>query len=143
MTQYRYSDRAIRSLALARNEAVILNHLCIGTEHVLLGLLQESLGTAAKTLHAMDVNRERVFEKVKVILGRGDKPTKGLIPFTLRTKRVIQLAQSESVERGTKYVGTEHLLLGLLREGDGLAVTILKEMRVDLGLLRQRAASVR
>jgi ATP-dependent Clp protease ATP-binding subunit ClpC len=143
MTQYLYSDRAIRSLALARDEARVLNHLCIGTEHVLLGLLQESLGTAAKTLQGLDVNRERVFEKVKDIVGRGKEPAKGLIPFSLRTKRVIQMAQSESVERGDKYVGTEHLLLGLLREGDGLAIDILKEMQVDLILLRQRARNAR
>ena len=143
MTQYLYSDRAIRALALARDEARVLNHLCIGTEHVLLGLLQESLGSAAKTLRDVNVNRERVFEKVKEIVGRGKEPAKGLIPFSLRTKRVIQMAQSESVERGAKYVGTEHLLLGLLREGDGLAVDILKELRVDLSLLRQRAGHVR
>jgi len=141
MTQYRYTDRAVRALILARDEARVLGHGYIGTEHILMGLLQETLGTAAAVLHKTGITRDQVAEKVKNTVGRSLGKPSLHIPFTPRTKKVISLAHTEAVSDGSSHVGTEHLLIGLLKEGNGLAVDVLKELRVDMARLRQQVGS--
>jgi ATP-dependent Clp protease ATP-binding subunit ClpC len=143
MSQYRYSDRAIRALVLARDDARVLGHGHIGTEHVLLGLIQESLGTASKLLQATGITRDLVFDAVRDTVGRGPGAPSGHIPFTPRVKKVIRLAHTSSVDDSSSHVGTEHILIGLLREGDGVAIEILKRLRVDVGALSQRANTKR
>jgi ATP-dependent Clp protease ATP-binding subunit ClpC len=143
MPQYRYTDRALRALVLARDDARLLGHGHIGTEHILLGLMEESLGSAAKVLSSTGITRDQVFERIKASVGRGLSETPRHIPFTPRTKKVVKLAHTEAAESGASHVGTEHLLVGLLREGNGLAIDVLKELRVDLSKLRQKAGSRR
>ena len=138
MSQYRYSDRAIRALVLARDDARVLGHGHIGTEHLLLGLIQESLGTASKLLRATGITRDQVFEAVRDGIGRGPGAPSGHIPFTPRVKKVIAFAHTSSVDDSSSHVGTEHMLIGLLREGDGAAIDILKRLSVDVGVLSQR-----
>lgn len=143
MTQYRYTDRALRSLSLARDDARLLGHAYIGTEHLLLGLIQEKLGTAAKIIDSTGVTRDQVLEKIRANVGRASSQPGRHVPFTPRTKKVLRLAQTDSVNSGSEHIGTEHLLVGLLNEGDGLAIEVLKQLHVDLGKLRQKAASRR
>ncbi len=133
----RFTERARRVLMLAQEEAKRLNHNYIGTEHLLLGLVQEQTGVAARVLRELGVNPYQVRRIVEETVGRGQRtsigPTTGLTP---RTKRVIELAVDEARRMGHHYIGTEHLLLGLIREGDGLAVNVLKDLGIDLDVVR-------
>jgi ATP-dependent Clp protease ATP-binding subunit ClpA len=133
----RFSDRARRVVVLAQEEARMLEHNYIGTEHLLLGLIREGEGTAAKTLHALDVDLAAVRQDVETIVGRGQQPAPGHIPFTPRAKRSLELALREMVQLGHTYIGTEHLLLGLIREGSGVAAQVLRQRGVELNTVRQ------
>jgi ATP-dependent Clp protease ATP-binding subunit ClpA len=133
----RFSDRARRVVVLAQEEARMLEHNYIGTEHILLGLIREGEGTAAQVLHALDVDLAAVRQDVETIVGRGQQPASGHIPFTPRAKKSLELALREMVQLGHTYIGTEHLLLGLLREGDGVAAQVLRRRGVELNTVRQ------
>ena len=113
----RFTDRARRVVVLAQDEARSLNHNYIGTEHLLLGLITEGEGVAAKALESLDINKDAVRAAVIDIIGEGEKPVEGHIPFTPRAKRVFELSLREALQLGHNYIGTEHLLLGLLKEG--------------------------
>ena len=125
----RFTDRSRRVLVLAQEEARLLNHNHIGTEHLLLGLIHEGEGVAATALWHMDITLDAVREKVEETIGLSGVPPMGSPPFTPRAKKVLELSYRESLERGHNYIGTEHLLLGLIREGDGVGAQVL----VDLG----------
>jgi len=125
----RFTEQARQVIVLAQEEARILKHNYIGTEHILLGLLRAEEGLAARVLESLDITVERVRAQVVQIIGPGGEISSGQIPFTPRTKKVLELALSEALELGHNYVGTEHILLGLLREGKGVAIHVL----VDLG----------
>ena len=133
----RFTDRARRVVVLAQDEARSLNHNYIGTEHLLLGLITEGEGVAAKALESLDINKDAVREAVIDIIGEGEKPVEGHIPFTPRAKRVFELSLRESLQLGHNYIGTEHLLLGLLKEGEGVASQVLIKLGADLGKVRQ------
>jgi Clp amino terminal domain, pathogenicity island component/UvrB/uvrC motif len=128
----RYTDRARRVVVLAQEEARMLNHNYIGTEHLLLGLIHEGEGVAARALESLGVSLDAVRQQVKEIIGQGEQAPTGHIPFTPRAKKVIELAGREASDLGHDYVGTEHLLLGLIREGDGVAAQTLARLGVDL-----------
>jgi ATP-dependent Clp protease ATP-binding subunit ClpC len=134
----RYTDRARRVLVLAQVEAKKLNHAYIGTEHILLGLIGEGDGVAAKALESMGISLSTVQHQVREMVGQGQHPALGHIPFTAQAKKVLELAQRESRALGHTYIGTEHILLGLLREGDGVAVQVLVSLGADLNIVRQR-----
>ena len=146
----RFTDRARRVVVLAQEEARMLNHNYIGTEHILLGLIHEGEGVAARALESLGVSLETVRLQVEEIIGQGQEAPSGHIPFTPRAKKVIELAGREAQDLGHNYIGTEHLLLGLIREGDGVAAQVLARLGVDLaaarlqvtGLLHGRAGSV-
>ncbi|MFC7582080.1 ATP-dependent Clp protease ATP-binding subunit, partial [Schaalia naturae] len=133
----RFTDRARRVVVLAQDEARGLNHNYIGTEHLLLGLITEGEGVAAKALEMMDIKRDDVRAAVIDIIGEGEKPVEGHIPFTPRAKRVFELSLREALQLGHNYIGTEHLLLGLLKEGEGVAAQVLTKLGADLGQVRQ------
>ncbi len=134
----RFSDRARRVVVLAQEEARMLQHGYIGTEHLLLGLIHEGEGIAAKSLRALDVDLETVRREVEALIGRGQHPVPGgHIPFTQRAKKSLELALREMVHLGHDYIGTEHLLLGLVREGDGVAAQVLRQRGVELNRVRQ------
>ena len=133
----RFTDRARRVVVLAQDEARGLNHNYIGTEHLLLGLITEGEGVAAKALDMMDIKRDDVRAAVVDIIGEGEKPVEGHIPFTPRAKRVFELSLREALQLGHNYIGTEHLLLGLLKEGEGVAAQVLTKLGADLGQVRQ------
>ena len=134
----RFTDRARRVVVLAQEEARMLDHGYIGTEHLLLGLVHEGEGVAAKALEAMGINLEAVREQVETIIGRGEHTESGHIPFTPRAKRVLELSLRESSQLGHNYIGTEHILLGLVREGDGVAAQVLVKLGADLNRVRQQ-----
>jgi ATP-dependent Clp protease ATP-binding subunit ClpC len=134
----RFTDRARRVVVLAQEEARMLNHDYIGTEHLLLGLVQEGHGVAATALEALGISLDAVRQQVELIIGRGQQPRPGSIPFTPRAKKVMELAKRESEALGHGYVGTEHLLLGLVREGDGVAAQVLVRLGADLNRVRQQ-----
>jgi hypothetical protein len=134
----RFTDRARRVVVLAQEEARRLNHAHIGTEHLLLGLIREGEGVAARALEALGINRAAVRREVEEIVGRGQQPPPGHIPFTPRAKKVLELSLRESNQLGHNYIGTEHILLGLLREGEGVAAQVLVKMGVDLNRVRQQ-----
>ena len=134
----RFTDRARRVVVLAQEEARMLDHGYIGTEHLLLGLVHEGDGVAAKALEAMGISLEAVREQVETIIGRGEHPESGHIPFTPRAKRVLELSLRESSQLGHSYIGTEHILLGLVREGDGVAAQVLVKLGADLNRVRQQ-----
>jgi ATP-dependent Clp protease ATP-binding subunit ClpC len=134
----RYTDRARRVLVLAQVEAKKLNHNYIGTEHFLLGLIAEGEGVAAKALESLGISLSTVQQQVRELAGQGQDPPSGHIPFTPQAKKVLDLAQRESRALGHTYIGTEHILLGLLREGDGVAVQVLVSLGADLNTVRQR-----
>jgi hypothetical protein len=134
----RFTDRARRVVVLAQEEARMLNHGYIGTEHLLLGLVHEGEGVAAKALEAMGISLEAVREQVETIIGRGQHTESGHIPFTPRAKRVLELSLRESSQLGHNYIGTEHILLGLVREGDGVAAQVLVKLGADLNRVRQQ-----
>ena len=132
----RFTDRARQVVVLAQDEARALGHNYIGTEHILLGLLREREGPAAEVLASLDITVEEVRGLVVQIAGRGDEAVTGQIPFTPRAKRVLELALRESLSLKHDYIGTEHLLLALVREGEGVAAVILLEFDADADKIR-------
>ena len=128
----RFTDRARRVLVLAQEEARLLNHNFLGTEHILLGLIHEGEGVAAKALDSLGISLEAVTEKVEETVGPAGPSTTGSPPFTPRAKKVLELSLREARERGHNYIGTEHLLLGLVREGEGVAAQVLVALGADL-----------
>jgi len=133
----RFTDRARRVVVLAQEEARMLDHNYIGTEHLLLGLIHEGEGVAAKALEAMGISLDAVRQQVEAIIGRGEQAPSGHIPFTPRAKRVLELSLRESGVLGHNYIGTEHILLGLVREGEGVAAQVLVKLGADLNRVRQ------
>jgi prophage maintenance system killer protein len=138
----RFTDRARRAVHLAQEEARLLRHDYVGTEHLLLGLLYESEGVAAKALESLGIFREDVRGQVEEIIGHGQGSRSGHIPFTCRAKKVLELSLREALALGHHYIGTEHLLLGLLREGEGIAAQVLVRLGADHALARERVLSV-
>jgi ATP-dependent Clp protease ATP-binding subunit ClpC len=135
----RFTERARRVVVLAQAEARMLNHDYIGTEHVLLGLIHEGEGVAAKALESLGISLETVRSGVEEIIGRGnDAPTGAHIPFTPRAKKVLELSLREALQLGHNYIGTEHILLGLIREGEGVAAQVLQRLGADLTRVRRR-----
>ena len=134
----RFTDRARRVVVLAQEEARTLDHGYIGTEHLLLGLLREGDGVAARTLESLGVSREAARGQVEEIIGRGVDPPPSHIPFTPRAKKVLELSLREALALGHTYIGTEHLLLALLREGHGVAAQVLVRLGVDHARVRDR-----
>ena len=132
----RFTDRARRVLVLAQEEARDLNHAFIGTEHILLGLIREGEGVAAKALDALGVTYDVVREKVEEAIGANTNPSPGSPPFTPRAKKVLELSLREALQLGHSYIGTEHMLLGLVREGDGVAAQVLSELGADMARVR-------
>jgi ATP-dependent Clp protease ATP-binding subunit ClpA len=137
----RFTDRARRVVVLSQEEARMLNHNYIGTEHILLGLIHEGEGVAAQSLEGLGVDRERVRVEIIEIIGRGDTVPAGHIPFTPRAKKVLELSLREALQLGHSYIGTEHILLGLVREGEGVGAQVLQKLGVDLGRVRQQVIS--
>ena len=133
----RFTDRARRVVVLAQDEARALNHNYIGTEHLLLGLIHEGEGVAAKALESMDISLDAVRAQVVEIIGEGQAAPSGHIPFTPRAKKVLELSLREALQLGHNYIGTEHILLGLLREGEGVAAQVLTKLGADLSTVRQ------
>ena len=119
---------------LAQEEARLLNHSYIGTEHILLGLIHEGEGVAAKALESLNISLEAVREQVEEIIGQGGSSPSGHIPFTPRAKKVLELSLREALQLGHNYIGTEHILLGLIREGEGVAAQVLVKLGADLSL---------
>ena len=134
----RFTDRARRVVVLAQEEARMLNHNYIGTEHLLLGLIHEGEGVAAKALESLGISLEAVRAQVEEIIGQGQQAPSGHIPFTPRAKKVLELSLRESRQLGHEYIGTEHILLGLLREGEGVAAQVLARLGADLNRVRQQ-----
>jgi ATP-dependent Clp protease ATP-binding subunit ClpC len=138
----RFTDRARRTVVLAQEEARLLQHNYIGTEHLLLGLIHEGEGVAAKALESLGIGLAAVRQQVEEIIGRGQQAPSGHIPFTPRAKKVLELALREAIQLGHNYIGTEHILLGLIREGDGVAAQVLVRLGADLNRTRQRVIEV-
>ncbi|MGP9784595.1 NDP-hexose 4-ketoreductase [Arthrobacter sp. MYb211] len=134
----RFTDRARRVVVLAQEEARMLNHNYIGTEHLLLGLIHEGDGVAAKALESLNISLGAVREQVQEIIGKGQQAPSGHIPFTPRAKKVLELSLREALQLGHNYIGTEHILLGLIREGEGVAAQVLVKLGADLGRVRQQ-----
>ena len=124
----RFTDRARRVVVLAQEEARMLSHNYIGTEHILLGLIHEGEGVAAKALESLDIPLEAVRAQVEEIIGQGQQAPSGHIPFTPRAKKVLELSLREALQLGHSYIGTEHILLGLIREGEGVAAQVLQKL---------------
>ena len=133
----RFTDRARRVVVLAQEEARMLSHNYIGTEHILLGLIHEGEGVAAKALESLGISLEAVRAQVEEIIGQGQQAPSGHIPFTPRAKKVLELSLRESLQLGANYIGTEHILLGLVREGEGVAAEVLRKLGADLNRVRQ------
>ena len=133
----RFTDRARRVVVLSQEEARLLDHNYIGTEHILLGLIHEGEGVAARALERMGINLGVVRGLVIEITGRGRKPSAGHIPFTPRSKEVFELSLREALQLGHDDLGTEHILVGLVREGEGVAARVLQEVGADLGTVRE------
>ncbi len=138
----KFTDRARKVLTLAQDEAQRFNHNYIGTEHLLLGLVREGEGVAARVLENMNVELSKVRTAVEFIIGRGDRPVVGEVGLTPRAKRVIELAIDEARRLGHNYIGTEHLLLGLVREGEGIAAGVLESLGVNLDKVRHQVIHV-
>ena len=132
----KFSERARRVLSLAQEEAQRFNHNYIGTEHILLGLVRETEGVAARVLSGLGVDLSKVRSAVEFIIGRGEKPAQGEIGLTPRAKKVVELAVDEARRMNHTYIGTEHLLIGLLREGEGVAAGVLESLGVTLEKVR-------
>jgi ATP-dependent Clp protease ATP-binding subunit ClpC len=132
----RFTDRARRVIVLAQEEARLLNHNYIGTEHILLGLIREGDGVAAKALESLNISREAVRQSVEEIVGKGRSAPTGHIPFTPRGKKVLELSLRESLQLGHNYIGTEHILLGLIREGEGVGAEVLQKLGGGLDRVR-------
>jgi ATP-dependent Clp protease ATP-binding subunit ClpC len=138
----KFTDKARRVVVLAQEEAKMLNHNYIGTEHLLLGLIHEGEGVAAKALEALNISLESVREQVQEIIGQGQTPPTGHIPFTPRAKKVLELSLREALQLGHSYIGTEHLLLGLIREGEGVAAQVLTKLGADTNKVRQQVVQL-
>ncbi|WP_372595302.1 ATP-dependent Clp protease ATP-binding subunit [Actinotalea sp.] len=134
----RFTDRARRVVVLAQEEARMLNHNYIGTEHILLGLIHEGEGVAAKALESLGISLDAVRSQVQEIIGEGQQAPSGHIPFTPRAKKVLELSLREALQLGHNYIGTEHILLGLIREGEGVAAQVLGKLGADLNRVRQQ-----
>lgn len=134
----RFTERARRSTVLAQDEARQLDHNYIGTEHLLLGLIHEGEGVAARVLNALGISLGNVRVQVESIIGRGDQTPSGHIPFTPRAKKVLELSLREALQLGHNYIGTEHILLGLIREGEGVAAQVLVKLGAELTRVRQQ-----
>ncbi len=137
----RFTDRARRVLVLAQEEARLLNHSFIGTEHILLGLIHEGEGLAAKALESLGISLEGVREKVEETIGPAGPAPTGSPPFTPRAKKVLELSLREALQLGHNYIGTEHMLLGLVREGEGVAAQVLVSLGADLPACASRSSS--
>jgi ATP-dependent Clp protease ATP-binding subunit ClpC len=138
----RFTERARRVVVLAQEDARMLNHNYIGTEHLLLGLVHEGEGVAAKALESLGISLEAVRQQVEEIIGRGQQAPAGHIPFTPRAKKVIELAGREASDLGHSYIGTEHILLGLIREGEGVAAQVLAKLGAGLADVRQQVSGL-
>ncbi|HJZ10285.1 MAG TPA: Clp protease N-terminal domain-containing protein, partial [Trebonia sp.] len=138
----RFTDRARRVVVLAQEEARMLNHNYIGTEHILLGLIHEGEGVAAKALESLGISLEAVRQQVEEIIGQGQQAPSGHIPFTPRAKKVLELSLREALQLGHNYIGTEHILLGLIHEGDGGAARSLESLGISLDAVRQRVEEI-
>ncbi len=134
----RFTDRARRVVVLAQEEARLLNNDRIGTEHLLLGLIREGDGVAAKALNALGISLVAARQEVEALIGRGQHPPSGHIPFSPRAKKVLELSLREGLQLGHNYIGTEHILLGLIREGDGVAAQVLIKLGANLNRVRQQ-----
>jgi ATP-dependent Clp protease ATP-binding subunit ClpC len=134
----RFTDRARQVIVLAQDESRLLDHAHIGTEHLLLGLDREGGGVAAQVLSSLEISLEKIRTEVENAIGRGEVPRTGPIPFTPRAKKVMELSLREALQLGHSYIGTEHILLGLLREGDGVAARVLRQLGATLPDVRQR-----
>ncbi len=134
----RFTSQSRRVVVMAQEEARKLNHGWIGTEHLLLGLLAEGQDTAARVLASADITLEAVRREVEAVVGRGEQPPSGHIPFTPRAKKCLELSLREALQRGDNYIGTGHLLLGVMHEGQGVAVNVLEKLGANLGQLRER-----
>jgi ATP-dependent Clp protease ATP-binding subunit ClpC len=133
----RFTDRARRVVVLAQEEARMLNHNYIGTEHILLGLIHEGEGVAAQALESLNISLQAVRQQVEEIIGQGQAAPTGHLPFTPRAKKVLELSLREALQLGHNYIGTEHILLGLIREGEGVAAQVLQKLGADLNRVRQ------
>ncbi len=138
----RFTDRARRVVVLAQEEARILNHNYIGTEHILLGLIHEGEGVAAKALESLGISLEAVRQQVEEIIGQGQQAPSGHIPFTPRAKKVLELSLREALQLGHNYIGTEHILLGLIHEGEGVAAQVLVRLGAELDRVRQQVVEL-
>jgi ATP-dependent Clp protease ATP-binding subunit ClpC len=138
----RFTERARKVLTLAQEEAQRFNHNYMGTEHILLGLVRESEGVAAKVLSNLGIELSNVRSKVEFLVGRGERQVMGEIGLTPRAKKVIELAVDEARRLGHHYIGTEHLLLGLIREGEGVAAGVLESLGVTLDQARSEIITV-
>ena len=134
----RFTQRAQKVLQLAQEEAIRLKHESIGTEHILLGLIREGGGIAAKALEAISVNADTIEREVEILVGVGSKDVGPIVHYTPRAKRVIELSVDESRKLGHSYIGTEHILLALIREGEGVAARVLNNAGVSLNKARQQ-----
>jgi ATP-dependent Clp protease ATP-binding subunit ClpC len=134
----KFSDRARRVVVLSQEEARLLNHNYIGTEHILLGLVHEDEGVAARALRSLNVRLDAVRGEVEEIIGQGGSPPSDHIPFTPRAKKVLELSLREAIQLGHNYIGTEHVLLGLVREGEGVACQVLVKLGAELPKVRAR-----
>jgi ATP-dependent Clp protease ATP-binding subunit ClpC len=135
----RFTDRARRVVVFAQEEARGLNHNWIGTEHLLLAVIREGQGVGARALESMQVSLDAARQQVESIIGRGQEPVgDGHIPFTPRAKKVLELSLREALQLGHDYIGTEHILLGLIREGDGVAAQVLVNLGCDLNGARHQ-----
>jgi Clp amino terminal domain, pathogenicity island component len=138
----RFTDRARRVVVLAQEEARLLNHNYIGTEHLLLGLIHEQEGVAARALTELGISLETIRVEVEEIIGQGQSAPTGHIPFTPRAKKVLELSLREALQLGHNYIGTEHILLGLIREGEGVAAQLLVKLGGSLGRVRSKVIQV-
>jgi ATP-dependent Clp protease ATP-binding subunit ClpC len=138
----RFTNRARATVVHAQEEARLLRHNYIGTEHILLGLIREGEGAAARALDGMGVSLEDVRQQVELIIGHGEETPSGHIPFTPRAKKVLELSLREALQLKHNYIGTEHILLGLIREGEGVAAQVLVQLGADLGRVRQQVTRV-
>jgi ATP-dependent Clp protease ATP-binding subunit ClpC len=138
----RFTDRARRVIVLAQEAARERDHNYIGTEHILLGLVGADGGIAVRVLHSMNITSSEIRAKCDGIVARGDEHPTGHIPFTSRTKKVLELSLRESLQFGHNYIGTEHLLLAVLREGHGVGAQVLTDLGADLPTMRQHVTDV-
>src|SRR5215210_6211864 len=134
----RFTDRARRVVVLAQEEARMLSHNYIGTEHILLSLIHEGEGVAAKALESLEISLEAVPGQVEDIIGQGQQAPSGHVPCPPRAKKVLELSLREALQLGHNYIGTEHILLGLIREGEGVAAQVLVKLGADLSRVRQQ-----